>query len=162
MAGLSGSAIKYATKEDLNAYLGETLDATEADGLLYRASASIRDITKTAYYRVNADGYTPEATRQADAMHDAAILQAAALYRSGIKPGQTLADLPKAIQAKTLGARSVTYATNATADEALASLVNGALAPEALSVLAQNGLVSTSVYTGGGARYNILTRQWEV
>lgn len=161
MAGLSGSAIKYAPKEDLNAYLGEILDEAEADGLLYRASASIRDITKTAYYAVGTDGYTPASTRQADAMHDAAILQAAVLYRSGVKPGQTLADLPKTIQSKTLGARSVTYAANATADEALAALVGGALSPEALSVLAQNGLVSTSVYTGGGARYNVLTRRWE-
>lgn len=162
MAGLSGSAIKYANAEDLNTYLGESLPNAQADALLYRASSSIRDFTRTAYYAVKEDGYTAEDQNTANAMHDAAILQAAALWRSGVTPGMTVADLPKTIQAKTLGARSVTYATNATADQALVALVSGSLAPEAVSVLSQARLLSTSVFTGGGTRYNILTRQWEV
>lgn len=162
MAGLSGSAIKYANAADLNAYLGETLTDPEADALLHRASSSIRDFTRTAYYQVESDGYTASDPKIADAMHDATILQAAALWRARVTPGMTVADLPKAIQAKTLGARSVTYAANATADQALAALVNGSLSPEAVSVLSQARLLSTSVFTGGGTRYNILTRQWGV
>lgn len=170
MAGLSNSFPKYAPVEDLAAYLGVDIDVlsppTEVihklDGLLARASAAIRVATKTAFYGVAADGFTPSDQVKADAMHDAAILQAAAYYHAGIEPGQTVADLPQSIQSKTLGARSVTYATNSTKDDTLAALMVGSLSPEAYSVLSQARLITTHVAMAPTGRWNILTRQWEV
>ena len=158
MAGLSNSYPQYAPYEDLNAYLDASVPNPNA--LLQRASGVIRSWTKTAFYRVGEDGITPTDTRLANAFHDAAILQAAAYYRSGIQPGDVAASQTGGIQSKSLGGRSVTYAVDAGAQAAKTSLLNGALAPEAASVLSAAGLLSTSVYTAGGVAYDILLRRW--
>lgn len=152
MAGLSNSYPVYAPAEDLNAYLGETL--ADADSRLADASGQVRYWTKTALYDVAVDGFTPTDESLANAFHDATILQAAATYRAGLKPGDTGATTPGTIQSKTLGSRSVTYAANASADAAKIALAGGSLSPQAASVLASAGLLSTSVYTGGsGGEY---------
>ncbi|QWY83801.1 head-to-tail adaptor [Microbacterium phage PermaG] len=158
MAGLSSSSPQYAPFEDLYAYL----DATPAnpDALLQRASGSIRSFTKTAVYRVDEDGFTPTDERIRNAFHDAAVLQAAALVRAGIKPGDQVAGQVGGIQSKSLGGRSVTYAIDAGAQAAKVALLNGALAPEAASVLSQNGLLGTGVQVGGGRAWDILLRRW--
>ncbi|XAO35619.1 head-to-tail adaptor [Microbacterium phage FireCastle] len=158
MAGLSSSFPQYAPFQDLNAYLD--VSVPNPDSLLQRASASIRYFTSTAVYRVNEDGYTPHDSRIANAFHDAAILQAAALFRAGIKPGDQAATTANGIQSKSLGGRSVTYAIDAGAQAARTALLNGALAPEAASVLSQNGLLSTGVQVGGGSQYDLLLRRW--
>jgi hypothetical protein len=159
MAGLSNSYPVYATAEDLNAYLGVTL--ADADSRLADASGVIRYWTKTALYDVGDDGFTPSNTKTADAFHDAAILQAAAAYRAGLKPGDTGATNPGSIQSKTLGSRSVTYAANASADAARTALANGSLAPQAASILSSAGLLTSRVFTGGSeADYDVLARQW--
>lgn len=158
MAGLSSTYPQYAPAEDLNAYLGETL--TDADPRLQEASGAVRVATKTAFYGVAADGFTPIDTTLSNAYHDAAILQAAAVYRAGIKPGDTAAVAAQVIQSKSLGARSVTYAQDSTATEARAALLGGALAPLAVAVLESAGLLSSAVSTGGGMDYDILARKW--
>lgn len=160
MPGLSASYPQYAPAEDLDAYVGSAVPL--GDQRLQQASGQIRDWTKTAFYAVADDGFTPSEQVLADAMHDAAILQAAALYRAGIAPGDTGASSPQAIQSKTLGSRSVTYATNAPAESARAALLEGRLCPEATAVLRSRGLISSSVYTGGYAGYDILARQWVI
>lgn len=160
MAGLSASYPQYATSTDLDAYVGSAVP--QADQRLQQASGQIRDWTKTAHYAVGADGYTPTLQVLAEALHDAAILQAAALYRAGIAPGDTGAVEGKQIQSKTLGGRSVTYAPDATAAQARAALLEGALAPEATAVLRSRGLINSNVYTGGYADYDILARQWVI
>lgn len=159
MAGLSNSYPVYASAEDLNAYLGETL--ADADARLADASGTIRYWTKTALYDVGDDGFTPTHNKTADAFHDATILQAAACYRAGLKPGDSGATNSGAIQSKTLGSRSVTYAANASADAAKTALADGALAPQAASILSSAGLLTSRVFTGGsGADYDVLARQW--
>lgn len=162
MAGLSNSYPVYAPGEDLNAYLGETL--ADADARLADASGTIRYWTKTAFYSVNADGFTPTVQGIADAFHDATILQAAAAYRAGIKPGDDQASgaSTKAIQSKTLGSRSVTYAADANAEAAKSALLGGALSPAAAAVLSGAGLLTSTVYTGGAADYDVLARRWVV
>ena len=147
MAGLSNSYPVYAPAEDLNAYLGETL--ADADARLADASGVIRYWTKTAFYHVQSDGFTPSDQEKANAFHDAAILQAAAVYRAGLKPGDTAAVVAGSIQSKTLGSRSVTYQANASADVAKTVLANGSLAPAVAGVLSSAGLLSTVVDTGG-------------
>lgn len=160
MAGLSNSYPQYAPFEDLNAYLD--VSVPNPDALLQRASGSIRNWTKTAVYRVDpTDGFTPTDERIRNAFHDAAVLQAAALYRAGIKPGDQAAASSKDIQSKSLGGRSVTYAIDAGAQVARTALLNGSLAPEAASVLSTNGLLGTGVVvSGGGTQYDILLRRW--
>ncbi|URM86922.1 head-to-tail adaptor [Microbacterium phage Typher] len=158
MAGLSSSFPQYAPFEDLNAYLDASVPNPNA--LLQRASGSVRNFTKTATYRVGEDGYTPTDQRIADAFHDAAILQAAALFRAGIQPGDQAANQTNGIASKSLGGRSVTYAVDAGAQVAKTALLNGALAPEAASVLSQAGLLGTGVQVGGGRAYDILLRRW--
>lgn len=158
MAGLSSSFPQYAPYEDLNAYLDTSVPNPNA--LLQRASGSIRNFTKTATYRTAEDGFTPTDQRIANAFHDAAILQAAALFRAGIKPGDQVAAQSNGIQSKSLGGRSVTYAVDAGAQAARAALLNGLLAPEAASVLSTNGLLGTDVHVGGGTDYDILLRRW--
>ncbi len=163
MAGLSNSYPVYAPAEDLNAYLGETL--TDADARLADASGTIRYWTKTAFYAVGDNGYTPTDQALADAFHDAAILQAAAAYRAGIKPGDDQASGAGSagkIQSKTLGSRSVTYAVDANAEEAKSALLGGALTPAAAAVLSGAGLLTSTVYTGGAADYDILARRWVI
>lgn len=161
MAGLSSSFPVYAPAEDLNAYLGAQGPDSDADSHLADASASIRNWTKTAYYSVGDDGFTPSDQRLADAFHDAAILQAAALYHAKIKPGDTAAGAPQAIQSKTLGSRSVTYATNATAEAQKTELANGALAPAAAQVLGAAGLLGGGfISVGGEWDRDILARKW--
>ncbi|WKW85406.1 head-to-tail adaptor [Microbacterium phage Milani] len=159
MAGLSSSFPQYAPFQDLYAYL----DATPAnpDALLQRASGAVRNFTKTAVYRVQPDGFTPTDERIRNAFHDATVLQAAALVRAGIKPGDQVATQQNGIQSKSLGGRSVTYAVDAGAQVARNALLNGLLAPEAASVLSQNGLLGTGVVVaGGGSQYDILLRRW--
>ncbi|QJD49989.1 head-to-tail adaptor [Microbacterium phage Rasovi] len=158
MAGLSSSYPQYAPFEDLNAYLD--VSVPNPNELLQRASGVIRDFTKTAVYRVGDDGYTPTDERTANAFHDAAILQASAYYRAGIKPGDQAATQTNGIQSKSLGGRSVTYAVDAGAQAARTALLDGALAPEAASVLSTNGLLQTGVQVGGGRAYDILLRRW--
>ncbi|AYQ99469.1 head-to-tail adaptor [Microbacterium phage Johann] len=159
MAGLSSSYPQYAPYLDLNAYLD--VSVPNPDALLQRASGVIRDWTKTAVYRTDsADGLTPTDERVKNAFHDAAVLQAAAYYRSGIQPGDLAASQIGGIQSKSLGGRSVTYATDAGAQAAKTALLNGALAPEAASVLSTNGLLGTGVQVGGGRAYDILLRRW--
>lgn len=163
MAGLSNSYPVYAPAEDLNAYLGETL--ADADSRLADASGTIRYWTKTAFYDVAVDGFTPTPQGLADAFHDATILQAAACYRAGIKPGDDQASGAGStgkIQSKTLGSRSVTYAVDANAESAKSALLGGALSPGAAAVLSGAGLLSSTVYTGGAADYDILARRWVV
>lgn len=159
MAGLSASYPQYATAADLNAYLGTTL--ADADSRLAEASGDLRYWTKSAVYDTESDGFTASDTRTKNAFHDAAILQAAAKYRAGLKPGDTGAVGGGAIQSKTLGSRSVTYAANATADQQKVELANGSLAPAAAQVLSAAGLLGGGfVGTGGEWDRDILARKW--
>ena len=160
MAGLSSSYPVYAPAEDLNAYLGTTV--VDADARLAEASGDLRYWTKSAIYDTeSADGWTPSDTRTKNAFHDAAILQAAAKYRAGLKPGDTGAVASGAIQSKTLGSRSVTFAANATADAQKTELANGALAPAAAQVLGAAGLLGGGfISVGGEWDRDILARKW--
>lgn len=154
MAGLSNSYPVYAPAGDLNAYLGETL--ADADARLADASGVVRYWTINAYYNLQEDSdFLPAETRILNAFHDATILQAAACYRAGIKPGEDQASGASAqkVQSKTLGSRSVTYATDANAETAKAALLGGALAPAAFAALAAVGLMSSAVGTGGYREY---------
>lgn len=159
MAGLSNSFPVYCPAEDLRVYLGVRVD--DAEALVAEASLAVRGWTKGSVYSIDtADGYTPLVQAVKDAFHDATLLQAAAMQRSGIGAGETVASQSPAIQSKSLGGRSVTYATDATAVEAKNALLGGALAPQAVAVLRAAGLLRATVHTGGEADYDVLARQW--
>lgn len=159
MAGLSDTYPVYASVEDLTAYMGGAV--ADAEQLLARASGVIREATKTAFYRVEDDGWTPKDTIIKNAFHDATILQAAGYSRAGVKPGDLAATQTGGIVSKSLGGRSVTYAQDATIAAAKTALLNGALTPEATFVLSRGGLLTSSVYVGGsGSDYDILLRRW--
>lgn len=160
MAGLSESYPQYAPAADLTAYLGESLP--DADARLQEASGDLGLWTKSAIYATDpADGWTPTNTKIKNAFHDAAILQAAAKYRAGLKPGDNGGTVAGTIQSKSLGSRSVTYAANASADAAKVELANGALAPGAAQVLGAAGLLGGGfISVGGEWDRDILARQW--
>lgn len=159
MPGLSSSAIVYATDADLEAYLGRLVDNTLSGGLLARASAALLYWTRTARYSVDPATNLPTDQGLLDAFHDACIYQAAAYLAAGIAPGDTLASQPQTIQSKSLGGRSVTYAQDTSAASAKASLLAGALSPEAAATLSSAGLLGSSVVVGGAAGYDILLRR---
>ena len=159
MPGLSSSFPVYAPLADLTAYLGS--EPADGASLLERASGAVRKATKTAFYNVEPDGFTPSLELYANAFHDATILQAAGYVRAGIKPGDLAATQTPGIQSKSLGGRSVTYAQDAPAQAARIELLNGQLTPEAAAVLGSAGLITSGVYVNGSGRdYDILLRRW--
>lgn len=155
MAGLSGSSPVYATAADLKVYLGteeQPADIADADALLAEASAAVRRATRTAVYALDGEQF-PLRSQYRDAMHDATVLQAAALYVSGWKRATAPVSAKPRVVSKSLGGASVTYEKSS--DQARAeALAAGDLAEQAWQVLYDAGLISTHVQSvrSAGAR----------
>ncbi|WNM65418.1 head-to-tail adaptor [Microbacterium phage Phonegingi] len=148
MAGLSGTFPVYATADDLKVYVGgeqQPADIANADDLLAEASLHVRRAIRAAVYSTSADGMpTRESTR--DALHDATVLQAAALHAIGWTKGTSLATDKPTVASKSLGGASVTYESGGgAAGAARRALVDGDLAASAIQVLEDGGLLSTQV-----------------
>ncbi|QCQ57548.1 head-to-tail adaptor [Microbacterium phage Warren] len=146
MAGLSGTEPIYATADDLKVYLGSEespADVPDADALLARASRDVRNATRAAVYRTDANRM-PTLDVVRDAMHDATVIQAAALFTTGWKRQTTPTVAKPAVASKSLGGASVSYVKSdaQTRAEALAA---GDLDGYAIQVLEDAGLLSTQV-----------------
>lgn len=149
MAGLSGSFPVYATADDLKVYVGTEeapADISNADDLLAEASLHVRHATRAAVYSTDAATSLPHSQRLVDALHDATVLQAAALHAIGWTKSTTLATEKPGVQSKSLGGASVTYeAGGGSAGAARRALVGGDLVGSAWQVLDDVGLLSTTV-----------------
>lgn len=155
MAGLSGSAPVYASAEDLRVYVGsEDTPATiaNADDLLAEASAHVRRATRAAVYQTDGGGL-PVAGYQRDAMHDAALVQAAALHAIGWTRGTIAATEKPTVASKSLGGASVTYeAGGGPGVAARRALVGGRLTDAAAQYLEDAGLLTSGVQAPGVQR----------
>lgn len=148
MAGLSGRFPVYATADDLKVYVGSEESPAEianADDLLAEASLHVRRATRAAVYRTTSDGL-PTHEPTLDALHDATVLQAAALHAIKWTKGTLLATEKSGVASKSLGGASVTYESGGgSAGAARRALVGGELDAAAIQVLEDGGLLSTSV-----------------
>lgn len=153
MAGLSGRFPVYATADDLRSYVGsEESPATiaNADDLLNQASRDVRRATRAAVYAVDADSM-PTPGPIADALHDATVLQAAALHSIGWARATEATKARPNVVSKSMGGVSVTYERSSGQQRADA-LAGGDLDADALQVLEDAGLLVTGVISGG-SRY---------
>lgn len=159
MAGLSGIEPIYATANDLRVYLGSAaLPAVvpDADAYIARASRDVRNATRAAVYRTDANRM-PTLDVVRDAMHDATVIQAAALFTSGWQRQTTPTVARPTVASKSLGGASVSYVKSAaqTRAEALAA---GDLDGYAVQVLEDAGLLSTQVQSGRAHPVRALAR----
>lgn len=146
MAGLSGTFPVYAPAADLNVYVGgedTPADIANAADLLARASADVRRATRAAVYRVDGDQFATHAPTR-DALHDATIIQAAALYSIGWTKTTAPTPAKARVVSKSLGGASVTYDKSDEQRRAEA-LADGDLDGYAVQVLEDAGLLSTGV-----------------
>jgi hypothetical protein len=148
MPGLSGSAPVYAPVADLTLYLGGT-EPENAEDLLEEASAHVRHATRAAVY--STDSYLlPVDQTLRDAMHDATILQAAALAAIGWTRGTVLGSGKAPVTSKSMGGVSFTYEAGGGAEGAARrALVAGRLVEHARQYLADAGLLTTRVHAAG-------------
>lgn len=148
MAGLSNPGAVYAPASDLVVYVygeGSTTEIPNVDRLLIAASQAVRQATISAVYNADEHG-TPYDVRLRDALHDATILQAAALLAVGWTPGASVATEPKAVASKSQGGTSVSFEAGGGAQgEARRALIAGALDPSARRVLDEAGLIVNTV-----------------
>lgn len=148
MAGLSGRFPVYATADDLKVYVGSEespADIANADDLLAEASLHVRRATRAAVYRTSADGM-PTSEPIADALHDATVLQAAALHAVKWTKGTSIATDKPTVTSKSLGGASVSYESGGGASGAARrALVGGDLDAAAIQVLEDAGLLSTAI-----------------
>ncbi|QYC54350.1 head-to-tail adaptor [Microbacterium phage Pickles13] len=153
MAGLSGRFPVYATADDLKVYVGgedSPADIANADDLLAEASLHVRRAIRAAVYPTYPDG-TPTQENVADALHDATVLQAAALHAIKWTKGTSLATGKGAVASKSLGGASVTYESGGGAEGAARrALVDGDLTSSAVQVLDDAALLSTVVQGARG------------
>lgn len=133
----------YAAEAELEELASEAVD--DAEELLARASAHVRNATKRAVYRTDSVTLLPTDLRVLAAMHDATLYQALAMHRAGITKTTTLATESGPVTQKSLGGASVAYATNQGAIDARNALLDGFLVTEAEQVLNDHGLLTTAV-----------------
>lgn len=161
MAGLSGRFPVYASADDLKVYVGsEEAPAViaNADDLLSEASLHVRRAIRTSVYRTDADGF-PTREIERDAVHDATVLQAAALHSIKWSKGTSIATEKPGIQSKSMGGASVTYeAGGGAAASARRALVGGDLDAAAIQVLEDAGMISTRIQSRGSGYARPLAR----
>jgi hypothetical protein len=131
----------YATTADLAAWLDAAPPAGSAR-LLRRASAVVDDWTRAAVYDVDTDQLPTVATIR-DAFRDAVCAQVESWQASGAGPSG-----PGAAGYSQITAGRITLVRGAGSTAAAAPVVSGrALAPEAASILAAEGLLSWAGWT---------------
>lgn len=133
----------YATDTELEELASDAVD--DAEELLSRASAHVRDATRQAVYRTDPATFLPTDLRVLAAMHDATLYQALAMHRAGITKKTMLATESGPVASKSLGGASVTFMPNQGALDARNALLRGDLVPEARQVLDDVGLLTTAI-----------------
>ena len=142
----------YATATELARWITGNPNSDAAEGpanatvLLRFASLVVREATKRAYYRVDEDGFaTDPATLQA--FSDATCSLAGTYAALKIDPASGPAAVSQAVQSKSLGPASVTYAVDPSSATAKSDLLQGRLSTESFLILQQAGLISALVGT---------------
>jgi len=138
---------QFATFSDLvKAPWSLEIEPKTAPRLLHFASNLVARATKTAIYRVDADGM-PTDLRIVDALRDATCSQVTTWVGIGIDPAKGAADGGNAIASKSRGAASIQYAVYASTVLARASAAT-TLSMDARIILAEAGLNGSPIVTG--------------
>lgn len=126
----------YATAADLNdpPWNAQTEDAIEALTAIMRATPLLEDLTKTAVYAVDDDGY-PTDPKVAEAFKDAACAQALYSLDTGDMTGA-------AARFNSLSLGSFSASGGGTGSATNTSAAEDQYAPEAVRILANAGLIA--------------------
>lgn len=123
----------YATEQELTDWTGSPVDL--AVPLLRAASSLVEDVTVTALYRTDVDGYPADPELRA-AFRDAVCAQAESWAALGIDPRKGTAGVSgeRVVASKGLGSAQITYAVaERAADDRAAALAQ--LSEQAASIL---------------------------
>lgn len=128
----------YATVADFSEWDEDTLYTVPSDSLLRRASGVVDGLTRHAIYAVDEDGY-PTDSAIAEAFMNATCAQAAWWDETGDATGAQSQSGTVSIGSVSIGARS-RAAGGASADAA-----DSRIAPEAVEILHNAGLISSTI-----------------